>query len=80
MTTKNTQAGRRIEWTEDGKTYGGAIVSEEVKHHAGLDMDLTHVRIKWDDGTADTQHTLESLVKDPRVRLPKQSPKSATAG
>ena len=62
--------GRLVHWTEeDGNVAVGEIVSERVEHHAGLDMDLTHVVIRWADGTEPTRHTLESLARDHRVKL-----------
>jgi hypothetical protein len=62
--------GRRVEWTdEDGTKATGIISSCKIQHHAGLDMDLTHVEVDWDDGTDRTQHTIEAMLKDPRVKI-----------
>jgi flagellar hook assembly protein FlgD len=62
--------GQLVHWREeDGTVVVGSITSEEVKYNANLDMDLTHVVINWSDGQEPTQHTLESLAKDPRVKL-----------
>ena len=62
--------GRRVEWAEeDGKVATGFIASAKVQHHEWLGMDLTHVEINWDDNHEVTQHTLEAMLKDPRVKV-----------
>lgn len=72
MKTKHTArgVGTRIAWRdEDGEVTEGEIIASELKYHARLGMDLTHVTVRWDDGLDDTQHTLESLANDDRVRF-----------
>jgi hypothetical protein len=66
--TKDCIVGTLVEWNDYGTIYTGIICEIETKHHAGMDMDLTHVVVSWTDGER-TRHTLESMQKNPRVKL-----------
>lgn len=62
--------GQLVRWRDDdGTIVEGTIKSEEVKYNTNLGMDLTHVVIEWSDGQEPTQHTLEAMRVDDRVKL-----------
>ena len=70
MKTSTLGIGTLVRWKdEDGSVALGEVVSAKVEYNAGVDMDLTHVTVRWSDGHEPTQHTLEAMARDPRVTL-----------
>lgn len=62
--------GTMVQWKdEDGTVAIGEIISERHEYSASVGMELTHVTIKWADGHEPTQHTLEAMMRDPRVTI-----------
>lgn len=64
-----TIVGRLIQWREEGRVALGRVRSARSIPHPQLGMPLTHVVIEWCDGHEPTEHTWESLTKDPRVLI-----------